>query len=165
MKTLCVFFLITLALLTVAAPDTHGQAKKQAQADIIAFLKDVYASDIPAADVAKHHVGLARSANDFSAEKRYGLAASHIQMLREGKSIAMPKIGKPALDHITVIPYNQLSKGQALPFEANAEQLQHVYAAIEDGAVIRYFIYQNGKVQSFDYLMKGKDGPHYFISY
>lgn len=162
MKTLCVFFLITLALLTVTAPATHGQAKKQAQADIMAFLKDVYASDIPAADVAKHHVGLTRSANDFSAEKRYGLAASHIQMLREGKSI---KIGKPALDHVTVVPYNQLSKGQALPFEVNAEQLQHVYAAIEDGAVIRCFIYQNGKVQSFDYLMKGKDGPHYFIAY
>ncbi len=50
-------------------------------------------------------------------------------------------------------------------FDLDAKQSQHIYAALENGTLIRYFVYEKGKISSFDYLTKGKEGPRYFIGY
>lgn len=169
MKTLLHPLLLVLVVLLSATLTTQAQANDPiARANIIAFLKAVYQSNLPVADVAKQYVALSTAANEFSTEKRYELIGHHIQMLREGNSMSTPGARKPTVERVTVVPYHKLSKAQkaqAVAFEADAEQLQHIYAAIENGAVIRYFVYQNDKISSFDYLMKGSGGPRYFIGY
>ncbi len=131
----------------------------------MAFLKAVYQSDFAPVDIAKQYIALSTSANEFSTEKRYEIVSYHIQMLRAGNSMATPGASRPIIGRVTVVPYRKLSKAQVVAFELDAEQLQHIYAAIENGTVIRYFVYKNDKISSFDYLMKGKEGPRYFIVY
>lgn len=166
MKTSIKFLLLLLALCKGTASYAQDLAYDQrAQATVKSFLEAVYASSLPVSDVAIQYIALSTSVNEFSAEKRYELAANHIQLLRENKSMGTFEVNRPVLNRITVIPYSKLSKSQALSFEADSHQLQHIYAAVENGNVIRYFVYQNGKINSFDFLMKGKEGPRYFITY
>jgi hypothetical protein len=91
------------------------------------------------------------------------MVGSHIQLLRD--SLATPRRSWPTVDQLTVVPYHKLSKKQVVAFEVDAEQLQHVYAAIEKGIVIQYFVYEHDRISSFAYITKGKEGPHYFIGY
>lgn len=65
---------------------------------------------------------------------------------------------------MVVVPYSQLTQMQTISFGGVVEQ-SNVYAAVENGVVVRYFMFQNNKIISFDYMKKGEAGPHYFIGY
>jgi len=166
MKTLIFPLLFVLAALLSAPFTAYSQVDKStARASITAFLKAVYQSDVAPADIAKQYVALSTSANEFSLEKRYEIVSYHIQLLREGNSLSAYGTSRPTLDRVRVVPYRKLSKAQVVGFDLDAKQSQHIYAAIENGTIIRYFVYENDKISSFDYMTKGKDGPHYFIGY
>lgn len=166
MKTLTFPLLFALTILLSAPFTAYSQVDRStARARITAFLKAVYQSDVTPADIAKQYVSLSTSANEFSMEKRYEIASYHIQLLREGNSLSAYGASRPTLDRIRVVPYRKLSKAQIVGFDLDAEQSQHLYAAIENGTIIRYFVYENDKISAFDYLTKGKAGPRYFIGY
>lgn len=166
MKTLISPLLFALVVLLSAFSSAHSQVDDStARVRIMAFLKAVYQSDVAPAGIAKQYVALSPLANEFSIEKRYELVSYHIQLLREGNSLSNYGASRPILDRVSVVPYRNLSKAQVVGFDLDAKQSQHVYAAIENGTILRYFVYENDKISSFDYLMKGKEGPRYFIEY
>ena len=166
MKSVISPLLFALVVLLFVPSGAHSAVEdSSARTRIMAFLQAVYRSDSAPADIAKQYIALSTSANEFSTEKRYEIASYHIQLLREGNSMATPGASRPTLDRVTVVPYRKLSKEQVIDFELDTKQLQHIYAALENGTVIRYFVYENDKVSSFDYLTKGKEGPRYFIGY
>lgn len=128
-------------------------------------MKDIYFSNKPTNDIAKNYIKLSNSYNSLSNEKRYDIVSSHIQMLRDGKSLGISTIDVPILENVSIIPYNDLDKSQAIIFEGNTDQLIHIYASLEKNKITHYFFYKDGKILSFDYIKKGINGPNYFIEY
>ena len=166
MKTLLsALIIIFLAHFSMPLASFGQKPEHDAKEKIIAFLKAVYDSDATATEVASKFISLASVTSSLTTKERYEIAAKHIQLLREGKSMSAMEPVKPRVHNINVIPYSQITKEQAMVFEFDAEQLQYIYAATNNSEVIQYFVYKKGKIQSFDYLVKGKNGPRYFIVY
>jgi len=136
---------------------------------IIDFLYEVYQTNQDALGIAKKYIALQNNPNDFSVDARYRGVAEHLTLLRKGQTVGQstteasrPIIFNPAKDK--VVPYSEVNK-LCLVFSLTKEQEDNTYVLIENGKPLRYFLVQGDKIGSFDYMIKGVNGPAYLLGY
>jgi hypothetical protein len=165
MKTLLI--ILFLALLNL--PKVCGQGYTTNATDLItSFLKEVYQTNTNSHQVAAHYIALGKDDNELSATKRYEIAASHIDLIRKGESISTDNKIVPTpsdFNKLRIVSYTSLAEASLPPFTLTDSQKDNLYVVSLDKKVFKYFLLDNNKIASFDYLKKGQSGPAYFFSY
>jgi len=160
-------FILFIALISLQK--ARGQAyTTNAKTLITSFLKEVYQTSDNSQKIAEDYIALSKENNEFSSAKRYEIVSQHIDMLRKGESISNDSKIIPdanSLNRFTIVSYASLSENTSPPFTLNDSQKKNVYVALFNNKAFRYFLIENNKILSFDYIKKGQNGPAYFFSY
>lgn len=133
------------------------------------FLYALYQTNQDPLVIAKQYIALQDAPNEFSLDIRYQGVAEHLAMLRQGQAVGQstanpnkPILFNPKVDEI--ISYKAINAPH-LTVSLTKEQEENTYVLTENGKPVRYFLICNNKIASFDYMVKGKDGPAYFLGY
>jgi hypothetical protein len=133
------------------------------------FLHAVYQTAQDPLAIAHRYIALQDGPNEFSSAVRYHGAAEHLALLRTGQTVGQATtepnkrfVFNPLIH--AIVPYGEVPAPR-LAVSLTTAQEKTVYVLTESGKPLRYFLVHDHKIVSFDYLMKGTDGPAYPLGY
>lgn len=165
-KTIALVWILSTCIVPAFSQVSSGNTP---QVLIQNFLYALYQTDQDPLAIAKQYIALQGAPNEFSPDIRYQGVAEHLAMLRQGQVV-----GRSTNYSNNIILYNSkvnkiVPYKEANPPRLNAsltkEQEANMYVLTENGKPLRYFLIHDNKIISFDYMVKGTDGPVYFLGY
>jgi len=146
----------TVLLLTISL-FSYCQKKEESYNLLVkSFFEDVFRNE-KSSKVLYNEYAFESVENKKSTNEKTEIFDEHISYLKSQKKQLIKKE-----IHFKVENYNNCSLEHLLPFDERARK--NIFVVIVDGHIESYVLLNASKIQSFNYVQKGNEGPAYFIS-
>ena len=148
---------ITVLLCTILLSFTYCQNKEQEELQMTkSFFEDIFINDI-SSEILYEKYAYKNTNMDKSMEEKKEIFKEHILYLKTQKEHLIKEHLNFDVDF-----YNKSSFSDLLHFSEEARP--NILVVSVDENVESYILINNGKIESFNYVRKGSEGPAYFIN-